>query len=74
MGGPLCPSSTLGLFSLVPGLRQFPVSSSTESPMSPLGSGREVWVLTQDRQGDSNSQGGMGIVGLGQENLWQPSA
>ena len=28
----------------------------------PLGSGKEVWVLTQDWRGDSNSQGGMGIV------------
>ena len=28
----------------------------------PLGSGKEVRVLTQDRCGDSNSRGGMGIV------------
>ena len=39
-GGPLCPSSTFGLFSLIPGLRQFPVSSSTESPMSHWVAGR----------------------------------
>ena len=33
----------------------------------PLGSGKEVWVLTQDQWGDSNSQGEMGIVDWGRK-------
>ena len=33
----------------------------------PLGSGKEVWVSTQDRWGDSNSQGGTRIVDWGRK-------
>ena len=67
VGGPLFPK--LNFWAVFPysWAETVPSLQLNRKSNVPLGSGKEAWVLTQDQQGDSNSQGGTGIVDWGRK-------